>query len=437
MRKITVVFDIGYLYTVESHSIPKTGVHRVIVKTIELLKQCQNINLFFYINCPHNIDHTLLENFVSKVNRETHLQNLKDVKILNWECSSHILNNLEILLSKCSNYFSNYRLLRFITQALKKFCRNLNDKIIVRNALKVIGRDSFIYHQPWLIMKNRPFNKQAKYLFTIYDLIPLKVDELRKDRHWFEQMLSYAKPESDTFLSISEHTKQDFLEYKNDINPNQVHVTHLAADEKFKSVSSEVCISTLEKYNLDPKLQYFLGIRAIDPRKNYNIVISSFINWIIQDKIKDIVLLLLSSDGLNLDLVLKALNSEHQPLIRNRIIITKYIDEDDLPAFYSGAKCFIYPSLYEGFGLPALEAMSCSTPVIASNTSSLPEIIEGNGILVDPRDELDFINAYRKITASSETRALLGENGRAHSQKYTWNNYLRNTINAYELKLRE
>lgn len=435
MKKITVVFDIGYIYTVETHSIPKTGVHRAIVKTIELLRNRSNINLFFYINCPQGTDHESLKNFVQKIYRESHLHYLKGVKVINWEFSNRSLNFLERLTTNLPRSLSNIRLFSIVLRIFRKFLKKLNDKYILRRVLKEIGNDTFIYHQPWLLMEKRPFGQQAKYFFTIYDLIPLKVEELKKDREWFEKMLGYAYPKSDHFLSISHHTKKDLLEYNPLIPEKNVTVSHLAADEKFAPIAKEICEQTLAKYQIKSNQKFFLGIRATDPRKNYEIALDAFFQWITEKKIPDLAFLLLSSQGIRLDNLLEKYPHEMRAHLRQKVIVTSYIDEHDLPVFYSSALCFIYPSLYEGFGLPVLESLQCGTAVITSNTSSIPEITGNAGLLVRPDSVEDFKAAYKKIYHSPELRKNLIENGIIRAGEFSWEKYLKITLDSYYSKL--
>jgi glycosyltransferase involved in cell wall biosynthesis len=109
-----------------------------------------------------------------------------------------------------------------------------------------------------------------------------------------------------------------------------------------------------------------------------------------------------------------------------------WIDEEDAPAIMNAASVFVYPSLYEGFGLPPLEAMACGTPVICSNASSLPEVVGDGGLLVDPRDVGALANAIARALADEGLRAQLRMRGLAQAQRFSWERTARETMAVYQ-----
>ena len=111
---------------------------------------------------------------------------------------------------------------------------------------------------------------------------------------------------------------------------------------------------------------------------------------------------------------------------------TGYVEEEDLPALYNGASLFVFPSLYEGFGLPVLEAMACGTPVITSNTSSLPEVAGDAAILVDPENVEAIVEAMRRVLADRALAAELQAKGLERAKQFTWERTARETIAVYE-----
>ena len=120
-------------------------------------------------------------------------------------------------------------------------------------------------------------------------------------------------------------------------------------------------------------------------------------------------------------------SSRHRP----QLIFTGYVADEDLSALYSGALAFVFPSLYEGFGLPPLEAMQCGTPVIASNTTSLPEIVGEAGLMVDPRDEEDLCQAMLRIAREVGLRSELGRRGVDRAAKFSWEKCAEETVKVY------
>jgi glycosyltransferase involved in cell wall biosynthesis len=126
---------------------------------------------------------------------------------------------------------------------------------------------------------------------------------------------------------------------------------------------------------------------------------------------------------------------EGLPAIRGRIVLTGYVDDADLAPLYRGATAFVYPSLYEGFGLSQLEAMQCGTPVIASNTSSMPEVVGDAGILVDPRDGDALCQAMLDLCRDAPMRARLSERSLARAARFTWERTTREALAAYRAAL--
>ncbi|MDR2641170.1 MAG: glycosyltransferase family 4 protein, partial [Planctomycetaceae bacterium] len=106
--------------------------------------------------------------------------------------------------------------------------------------------------------------------------------------------------------------------------------------------------------------------------------------------------------------------------VKKKIIFTGYVEDDDLPFLYSGASCFCYMSIYEGFGLPPLEAMQCGTPVITSNTSSLPEVVGDAGIMLDPHDVEGLVDAFTHIISNEKLRQEMIAKGLEQAKKFSW-----------------
>jgi glycosyltransferase involved in cell wall biosynthesis len=121
--------------------------------------------------------------------------------------------------------------------------------------------------------------------------------------------------------------------------------------------------------------------------------------------------------------------------VRDRIVMTGYVAEDDLAPLYSGALAFVYPSLYEGFGLPPLEAMQCGTPVITSNTSSLPEVVGDAGIMVDPLDQDALCDALSRVHGSAALRRELSRRSLARARQFSWERCIDQTLAAYRTAL--
>jgi glycosyltransferase involved in cell wall biosynthesis len=131
--------------------------------------------------------------------------------------------------------------------------------------------------------------------------------------------------------------------------------------------------------------------------------------------------------------ILAALEAPGVP--RDRIVLAGFVPDDELAALYSGATAFVYPSLYEGFGLPPLEAMTCGVPVIASNTSSLPEVVGEAGILLDPHDADGLSQAMLALYRDGRLRAELAARSLARAECFGWERFTRRTLDAYRAAL--
>jgi glycosyltransferase involved in cell wall biosynthesis len=118
--------------------------------------------------------------------------------------------------------------------------------------------------------------------------------------------------------------------------------------------------------------------------------------------------------------------------VRESVVLTGYVPESDLPALYSGALCFVYPSYFEGFGLPPLEAMKCGTPVIVGNATSLPEVVGDAGLKVDPFDVSAIAEAVGELISNSELRKELRDKGRRRAEMFDWQNTAGQTLKVYE-----
>ena len=219
----------------------------------------------------------------------------------------------------------------------------------------------------------------------------------------------------------------------NKINPGKVIVTELAASEMFyKSSDKEYNKYIQHKYSI-PNLPYILSLCTLEPRKNILTAIRSFAKMIEQEHIADLNLVLVGTKGWNFDQIFEEIDNSKK--LKNRIIITGFIPDQDLAAIYSDALFFVYPSFYEGFGLPPLEAMRCGIPVITSNTSSLPEVVGNAGIMIEPTDEDALSAAMLAIYQNSELRKSLTEKSLFRASQFSWAKCAQETINAYSQSL--
>ena len=180
-----------------------------------------------------------------------------------------------------------------------------------------------------------------------------------------------------------------------------------------------------DRYGLNKKYLYHLG--NIEPRKNLIVLLKAFAQ--VCREIKEDYALVLSGQPGWLTQSLQRFLQDYP--LKDRILFTGYVPRNDLPLFMNGAEVFVFPSLYEGFGLPVLEAMSCGTPVISSNCSSIPEIVEDAGLLIDPADPQALAEQIIYLLKNPEERERLSERGLQQAALFTWRETARKTLDVY------
>lgn len=293
-------------------------------------------------------------------------------------------------------------------------------------------RQADIFHSPSHAFPEQiKFNKKIKKIITIHDLIPLKYPE-----YCYSSSPGYMRAilnsmTEDTFVAcVSESTRNDLLSFMPALAPEKVSVTYLAADDHFYPCSDVGRINIIRsKYNIPSGDNYFLALSTLQPRKNYKRIIRSFVDLLKTQHLKDVYLLLVGPHGWDYQEIYDEIRDADD--LSKYIIITGYVPDEDLAPLYSGALAFLYPSLYEGFGLPPLEAMQCGTPVITSNNSSLPEVVENAAIMIDPKDGEALSQAMLDIYTNADLRASLSAASIMRARYFNWTTTIQQTLNVY------
>ena len=271
---------------------------------------------------------------------------------------------------------------------------------------------SFYYPFPKSILKNN-----IKRSITFLDIIPLKSEGYTTTLvHRTKQVVeSIAKNYA---VSISEFSKQDLLNYDSRIKEENIFVAPLAASKElfYKNTNRQDWIFVKNKYSLPDK--YFLSVSGNDSRKNVRTIIKAFCIFLEQEKYNDIHLVL-AGNQIHSYKLLDELGIS-TPLRKKIYISNVFIDSNDLAVLYSNALCFFFISLYEGFGLPALEAMQCGTPTVVSNTTSLPEVVGNAAIQVTPTDTDELSDAMFQIYNNETLRTKYSEAGLERAKQFSW-----------------
>lgn len=250
-------------------------------------------------------------------------------------------------------------------------------------------------------------DKITKFMM-IHDIIPILENNghLPQNPRLWDYRLYHSINKNDYYFTNSENTRNDIIKYFK-IDKSHIKTTLLAANNNFYPAAEN---SPIEG-------KYIFSLCTLGKRKNLEFGIRNFFRFIEKNKIDDLKLVLGGS-------VWKKYEQELNNILKNydksKIILTGYIEEKELAKYYSNALCFIYPSLYEGFGLPVLEAMQCGCPVITSNISSLPEVIGDAGIQINPKSDKEIIEAYEKMYFNFDYRKECRKKGLERAKQFSW-----------------
>lgn len=271
-----------------------------------------------------------------------------------------------------------------------------------------------------------PYLLPNQSIITFHDLTFFKFPQEHTfaKRMFFKTSIRLSLRKADAIITVSENTREDVLRISQ-YPGEKVFSIPLGVGPNFQKIVDEHKLSTVvEKYNLPEKYVLFVG--TIEPRKNLEVLLEAHEK--IQNDRSPLDLVLVGKLGWKFKDVLKRIeNSQYS----NRIHRLGYVDYEDLPYLYNLAQVFTYPSLYEGFGLPVLEAMACGTPVITSDASSLPEIVGDAGVLIPPRDVGALQESIWRIMNDEKLRAELSNAGMSRASMYSWENTARKTYEVY------
>jgi glycosyltransferase involved in cell wall biosynthesis len=251
----------------------------------------------------------------------------------------------------------------------------------------------------------------AEQVVTIHDIAHLEYPEWFNSKFsmWYRWLLPRLTQRVRHILTVSEYSKDRIIEVLG-ILPEKISVVPCGIEESFFQVTSNDITDIRYKYGLQG--DYILTVSSASPRKNFE---RMFRAWeTICKKYQDVSLVVVGSQNLAF-----AAN-EKLGKLPERTIITGYVDNQDLPAFYAGARAFVYPSLYEGFGIPILEAMATGIPVVTSNTTSIPEVAGDAAVYVNPYEVNSIAEGLEKVLGSESLCKKLREKGWTRCKEFSW-----------------
>lgn len=271
-----------------------------------------------------------------------------------------------------------------------------------------------------------PLIAKCKKVVTICDMTFYKFPQLHVLTKviYFKTFIALSSYFANKIICISESTKNDYISKFNSAI-NKTDVVCLACSEEFNpNIREDAIFSAKMKYGVEG--DYFLFIGTIEPRKNISAIIIAFEQLsIVNHKYK---LVIVGKKGWHYDEIFK-LVQEHE--LNDKIIFTGFIDESEKPLLIAGATIFIYPSIYEGFGIPVLEALACGTPTITSNVSSMPEVAGNAALLVDPNNPQEIYKCIIRLLNDSVLYKELKNKSLQQASKFTWQKTAFETISIY------
>jgi glycosyltransferase involved in cell wall biosynthesis len=272
-----------------------------------------------------------------------------------------------------------------------------------------------------------PRARSACLVVTVHDLALLRYPHLGTAAlSRFIRQMTRSVTEAKRVIAVSDATRRDIIDLLG-TPAEKIRVIHNGYDQRFRPLPhTEARARVGERYGLSEP--YILHVGTLEPRKNLETLISAYAR-LRRERYIPHGLVLVGDRGWKYDPIFQLVD---QLGLRNAVRFTGAVPADDLPALYNAADLFVYPSLYEGFGLPPLEAMACGTPVVTSNVSSLPEVVGDAALLVDPHDEGALAEAMARVLSDVELRRHMRERGLERARHFSWERCARETLAVYE-----
>lgn len=281
-----------------------------------------------------------------------------------------------------------------------------------------------VLHSPHYTM---PLRHTTRAVVTFCDMTFLLHPELHQalKRVYFPAMMRWSARKADRLVTISESTRDDLVRLWH-LDPGRVTAVPLAAGAEFEPPAPERITEACGRYGLEPD-SYILYVGVLEPRKNVDRLVAAFGR--VAERLPGLDLVIAGKRGWMYDQVfaqVEALGLSH------RVRFPGYVAKEDLPGLYGGARVFAYPSRYEGFGLPVLEAMRCGAPVVTTNVSSMPEVAGDAAVLVDPDDVAGLAEALLRVATDPALARDLARRGRERAGRFSWERCARETLEVYE-----
>lgn len=287
------------------------------------------------------------------------------------------------------------------------------------------GRMALYHATDFVLLPTLP---GVRTLLTVHDLSFVRVPDAAAPslKAYLDVVVPRSVRAATHILADSQATKDDLITLYN-TPPEKITVLLSGVETRFKPVTNPVSLMTMRtKYELGMR-PYILSLGTVQPRKNYERLVQSL--GLLRDNGMDIDLVIVGGKGWLDGPLYQTIAQLH---LEDHVHITGFADEADLPALYTGAVCFALPSLYEGFGIPVLEAMACGTPVVTSNLSSLPEVAGDAALLIDPYNIEELTHALARLITEDALRQQLIERGFTRAAGFTWDRSAQHLLEVYQ-----
>jgi alpha-1,3-rhamnosyl/mannosyltransferase len=293
-------------------------------------------------------------------------------------------------------------------------------------AFRLAAGRADLYHEP----NHIPVRCGRPTVTTVHDLSVLLHPEWHPpDRaRWYERAFAAGVRQTVRFIAASEFTKQEMVRHLG-LSPDRIDVTYQAPRPAFQPPTDDAVRATLAAYDLSPR--FFLFVGTLEPRKNVAGLLESYAALPAAVRAAH-PLVLAGGWGWRTDALAAQLDASP---CRGEVRLIGYADDASLAALYAACTALVWPTWYEGFGLPPLEALACGAPVVVSNVASLPEVVGDAGVLLDPQDTAGWTTAMRRLAEDDAWRQMWRHRGPARAAEFSWRRCATQTLACYEAAL--
>jgi len=282
-----------------------------------------------------------------------------------------------------------------------------------------------VYHGPNYVL---PIFAKTGMVLTAYDMTLFATPEYYKpiSRFRVQRLLKTSAKRAHKIVTGSENSKQDIIEILK-VPEEKVQVVYIGIEDVYRAIDDKRGLDFVKtRYGITSR--FILHVGSLNPRKNIPRLIDAY-NILPAEILKEYELVIVGKKSWKAD---KIFAKTKQLGLEDRVIFTGFVADSDLPLLMNAADLLAFPSLYEGFGIPPLEAMACGTPVVASNTSSIPEVVGDAALLFDPYNVEEIANAMYRALTNEQLRDELRQKGFERAKQFSWEKAARETLAVYE-----